>query len=201
MERGAGIVGSPLHGVPIIVKDNYDTDVELGMNTTAGSFILYHAAGDVVNDAFVVKKLCDTEPSSSLKAMSWCGRAYLEWMRLLGALEGVQVSSPYLRGGFAAGWNMGQLFRLWAGVSAGASLALGLAIGGSIAEPSGKGAFFGLRSSSGKSAWDFAVCLNTTAAFDREDPYTGPAQESRPKPRTQFLQPDSFSGLHVGVVR
>lgn len=50
---------------------DYDTDVRLGMNTTAGSFILYHAAGDVVNDAFVVKKLCDTEPSSSLKAMSW----------------------------------------------------------------------------------------------------------------------------------
>lgn len=29
------------------------------MNTTAGSFILYHAAGDVVGDAFVVKRLRD----------------------------------------------------------------------------------------------------------------------------------------------
>lgn len=53
----------------------------------------------------------------------------------------------------------------------------------------------------GNSAWDLAVCLDITAAFDREDPYTGPAQESRPKPCTQFLQPDRFSGLHVGVVR
>lgn len=39
-ERAEGYVRSPLHGIPVIVKDNTATDTELGMETTAGTFAL-----------------------------------------------------------------------------------------------------------------------------------------------------------------
>ncbi|ETS64906.1 hypothetical protein PaG_00880 [Moesziomyces aphidis] len=42
-ERAQGKSRGPLHGVPILVKDNVATDAELGMNTTAGSYTLLNS--------------------------------------------------------------------------------------------------------------------------------------------------------------
>lgn len=53
-ERRAGRVRGPLHGVPIVVKDNYATE---GMPTTAGTLAL--AGFQTGRDAFMVKKLRD----------------------------------------------------------------------------------------------------------------------------------------------
>ncbi len=39
-ERSKGVIRGPLHGIPILIKDNIATDASLGMNTTAGSFAL-----------------------------------------------------------------------------------------------------------------------------------------------------------------
>lgn len=39
-ERASGRIRGPLHGIPILVKDNIATDPELGMSTTAGSLAL-----------------------------------------------------------------------------------------------------------------------------------------------------------------
>src|SRR5882757_1579016 len=51
-ERKAGKVRGPLHGIPIVLKDNYNTH---DIQTTAGSQLL---AGSLPpSDAFVVKKL------------------------------------------------------------------------------------------------------------------------------------------------
>jgi amidase len=51
-ERKSGKVRGPLHGIPVVVKDNYDT---VDMPTTAGSQLLEgHMAKQ---DAFMVKKL------------------------------------------------------------------------------------------------------------------------------------------------
>ncbi|MEA3247933.1 MAG: amidase family protein, partial [Gemmatimonadota bacterium] len=51
-ERAQGRVRGPLHGVPIILKDNFDTK---GLATSAGSIAL--ASHVPKSDAFVVKKL------------------------------------------------------------------------------------------------------------------------------------------------
>jgi amidase len=40
LDRKEGKIRGPLHGIPILVKDNIATDPSLGMNTTAGSFAL-----------------------------------------------------------------------------------------------------------------------------------------------------------------
>ena len=53
-ERRAGRVRGPLHGIPIVVKDNYAT---ADMPTTAGSLAL--AGFQTGRDAFMVKKLKD----------------------------------------------------------------------------------------------------------------------------------------------
>lgn len=39
-ERMEGKVRGPFHGIPVLIKDNCATDVQLGMNTTAGSYAL-----------------------------------------------------------------------------------------------------------------------------------------------------------------
>jgi amidase len=66
VERKGGHVQGPLHGIPILVKDNIATDPSLGMNTTAGSFALrltlpfegLIVVGTMVpRDATVVEKL------------------------------------------------------------------------------------------------------------------------------------------------
>lgn len=69
-ERAAGNVRSSIHGLPIVVKDSeltkprreyysnvldFNTDVELGMNTTAGSYALLQSQAK--GDAFVISKL------------------------------------------------------------------------------------------------------------------------------------------------
>src|SRR5262249_60585257 len=52
-ERGAGRVRGPLHGIPVLLKDNIGTADR--MNTTAGSFALMGATP--ASDAFLVGRL------------------------------------------------------------------------------------------------------------------------------------------------
>lgn len=54
-ERERGHVRGPLHGIPILLKDNIATRVEDGMNTTAGSYALLRSV--VPRDATVTRKL------------------------------------------------------------------------------------------------------------------------------------------------
>ena len=53
-ERKAGKVRGPMHGIPVIIKDNYDTG---DMPTSAGSLAM--ATSQPARDGFVVKKLRD----------------------------------------------------------------------------------------------------------------------------------------------
>ncbi|KAH0493460.1 hypothetical protein TgHK011_000128 [Trichoderma gracile] len=52
-ERASGSIRGPLHGIPILVKNNIATKDKL--NTSAGSHLLLHAT--VPHDAFVIQKL------------------------------------------------------------------------------------------------------------------------------------------------
>ncbi|KAL6412538.1 Amidase [Ilyonectria robusta] len=205
-------------------RQHYNTDVELGMNTTAGSHALLEYAGEAKGDAFVVKRLRDAGAIILAKAnldeySGIRGVNASAW-----SPRGGQVSCPYVVGGFAAGGDpSGSSSGSGAGVAAGfAPLALGSDTEGSIVNPSSRNALFGLRPSTGttsrsgvvpisssqdttgpmgKSTWDVAVALDIMAAEDPDDPYTFPVAPFRPKSYTKFLDPNGFKGLRVGVIR
>jgi hypothetical protein len=55
----------PLHGIPLLIKDNINTDPGLGMKTTAGSFALVDA---VVKEA----SLCDINKRMKIEFTHIC---------------------------------------------------------------------------------------------------------------------------------
>lgn len=63
----------PLHGIPLLIKDNINTDSELGMKTTAGSFALVNA---VVKEA----SLCDIDKRKKIEFTHICN----DWSQLTG---------------------------------------------------------------------------------------------------------------------
>ncbi|KAJ9096052.1 hypothetical protein QFC21_005417 [Naganishia friedmannii] len=57
LERKLGRCRGPLHGIPLVIKDNIATEESMGMPTTAGSFALMGMP--VKKDSFIVTKLRD----------------------------------------------------------------------------------------------------------------------------------------------
>ncbi len=154
-ERANGTIRSGLHGIPMLFKanisaccvdktflillrppqDNIDTDVELGMNTTAGGYALLGAV--VPSDAPVAAKLRKAGVIVLGKAnlsqyANWKGNITNGW-----SARGGQTQSAYVVGGFAAGGDpCGSSSGSGVGTSAGfAAAALGSETDGSIICP------------------------------------------------------------------
>ncbi|PVH95468.1 amidase signature enzyme [Periconia macrospinosa] len=223
-ERANGTVRSAIHGLPIVVKDAYNTDPKLGMNSTAGSFALLQGS-HAKSDAFVVKKLRDAGAIILGKANQdeWSGQRGTNNGSAWSA-RGGRMSAAYVEGGFAAGGDPGGSSGGPAvAVSAGfAAASLGTDTEGSIIGPSSRAALFGLRPSTGmtsrtgvipisssqdttgplaKSVWDIAAILEVMAAHDPEDVYSAAAEPFRYQNYTQFLDPNGFEGLRIGIPR
>lgn len=100
-ERAAGKPCGPLHGIPILLKDNIDTHPDLGMGTTCGSFALLHAKpkanaplveGLIRAGAVILGKANMSEFAYFLGEGLPCG-----WSAV-----GGQTQSAYVKGGFDA---------------------------------------------------------------------------------------------------
>ncbi|RFU32807.1 hypothetical protein B7463_g3586, partial [Scytalidium lignicola] len=223
-ERSNGTLRSELHGVPIVVKDNYNTDPGLGMNTTAGSYSLLGQT--VKGDAFVVSRLRAAGLLILGKANldEFAGERGIKPNTSGWSPRGGQTQAAYVFGGFAAGGDpLGSSSGSAVSVSAGfAALSLGTDTEGSISGPSSRAALFGLRPSvgltsrtgvvpvsssqdttgpMGKSTWDIAAALGIMAADDPEDEYSAAAIPFRHTNYTQFLKKDGFKGLRIGIPR
>lgn len=201
----------PLHGIPVIVKDNYETK---DMPTTAGSEAL---EGFIPPDeAFQVKKL--REAGAVILAKS----NMAEW-----------AFSPYVTQSSTAGItrNPYDLERVPAGSSGGTAAAiaanfgavgLGTDTGNSIRGPSSHCCLVGLRSTMGltsrngiiplykrndiggpmcRTVEDTAKVLEIIAGYDPEDPITELCKGKVPDNYTQFLKKDGLSGARIGVFR
>ncbi|KXS96893.1 hypothetical protein AC578_6229 [Pseudocercospora eumusae] len=56
--RSQGQVLGPLHGIPVVLKDNTDTEMSMGMHTTAGAVAFLH--NEPARNAAIVDKLLDS---------------------------------------------------------------------------------------------------------------------------------------------
>jgi len=200
---------SPLHGIPIVLKDNIDT---ADLPTTGGSVLLEGSIPP--DDAFVVKKL-----------------------RAAGAVIVAKVNLSEFASGAAHSSLGGQILnphdltRSPAGSSGGtgASIAaafamagLGTDTGGSVRGPSTANGIAGLKTTMGlvsrdgviplalsfdtvgpmaRSVYDVAAMLSVIAGVDPADAATRAGEGRSAADYTQSLKADALKGARVGIAR
>lgn len=202
----------PLHGVPVIVKDNYDTH---DMPTTAGSASL---AGSIPpDDAFQVRRI--REAGAIVLAKSNMAEfAFSPYQTVGSALPG-HTLNPYALNRVPAGSSGGTAAAVSASFGA---VGLGTDTGNSIRGPSSHTALVGIRSTMGLTSRDGIVPLyldrdiggpmartvadavavfDVIAGYDPQDPVTEGSQERRPDRYAAFLREDGLNGARIGVVR
>ncbi|RPD60677.1 amidase signature enzyme [Lentinus tigrinus ALCF2SS1-7] len=215
-ERRTKGARGPLHGIPILLKDNIATVHSEGMNTTAGSFALL---GSVVpRDAHVAAKL-------RAAGAILLGKANLsEWANFRGIVpsgfsgRGGQASSPYVPLGDPCGSSSGSGIGSAIGLAA---AALGSETDGSIVCPSSFNNLVGIKPTVGltsrdgvvpisehqdtvgpmaRSVTDAAVILSVIAGPDPRDNFTL-AQPPVVPDYTTALKKDALRGARLGVPR
>ncbi|NNF11646.1 MAG: glutamyl-tRNA amidotransferase [Gemmatimonadetes bacterium] len=208
-ERSRSGPRSPLHGIPVVLKDNVDTS---DMPTTAGSVLL---AGSVPpDDAFLVRRLRDA------------GAIILAKVNMSEFASGPTMSS-------VGGWirNPHDVDHSPSGSSGGtgaaiaasfAQLGIGTDTGGSVRGPSTSNGIVGLKPTLGlvsrdgiiplalsfdtggpmaRSVYDVAAMLNVIAGSDPADPATAPADARRVADYTASLDERALAGVRLGVGR
>lgn len=227
-ERKAGKVRGPLHGIPIVLKDNFDT---FDMPTSGGSQLLEGSVPP--DDAFTVKKLRDAGAIILAKAN------LSEWAGGGGSVSGATDTATLKAGAVPNGsstaggqtLNPHDLKRGPAGSSGGtgasiaavfAQFGLGTDTGGSVRGPSSVNGIVGLKPTHGllsrdgiiplaltfdtggpmaRSIYDIAIALNVMTGVDPADPATQKSQGKIAKDYTAFLKTGSLKGARIGVAR
>jgi amidase len=208
-ERKAKGPRSPLHGIPVVLKDNYNTS---DLPTTGGSLLLEGSVPP--DDAFVVKKL-----------------------RAAGAIVLAKVNMSEFASGPARSSLGGQslnphdLTRTPSGSSGGtgvaiaaayAPLGMGTDTGGSIRGPSTSNGIVGLKPTHGllsrsgiiplslsfdtggpmaRSVTDIAVALGIMTGVDPADAATTRSQGKFESDYTKYLKADALKGARIGIAR
>ncbi len=208
-ERKAKGPRSLLHGVPVVLKDNYDT---FDMPTTAGSLLL--EGSQPSKDAFVAKKLRDAgaiilakvnlSEFASGGAMSSLGGQSLNPHDLLRSPQGSSGGSAVA---IAAGY---------------APLGMGTDTGGSIRGPATSTGVVALKTTHGllsrsgiiplalsldtagpfaRNVSDIAAILNVMTGDDPTDPSLKKNAGKVEKDYTKFLNPTALKGARIGLVK
>jgi Asp-tRNA(Asn)/Glu-tRNA(Gln) amidotransferase A subunit family amidase len=209
-ERAEHRLRGPLHGIPIVVKDNFET---LDMPTTAGTLAL---TGFMTGrDAFQVKRLRDAgaiiigktnlhELASGITTISSAGG---------------QTRNPYVPSRNPGGSSGGT------GAAVAASFAaagMGSDTCGSIRIPSANNNLFGLRGTAGlssrtgivplshtqdiggplaRSVADLAVMLDATVGADPDDEISRGSAGHIPASYRDLLKADALKGVRIGAVK
>jgi amidase len=210
LERAAGRVRGPLHGVPVVVKDNYET---ADMPTTGGSIAL---AGFKTNrDAFQVQKL--REAGAVI-----IGKTNLhELARGITTVSSIsgQTKNPYDLSRNPGGSSGGTGAAVAASFSA---AGMGSDTCGSIRIPSANNNLFGLRPTMGLSSrqgiiplshtqdvggplartvTDLALMLDATVGTDSGDEVTRAGDGHRPASYRDLLRANALDGVRIGIVK
>src|SRR6267142_4601670 len=211
-EKGAR---GPLHGIPILIKDNIDTADHL--MTTAGSLAL--VGSRPAQDSLVAKKLREAGAviigktnlsewanfRSSHSSSGWSGR-------------GGQTRNPYVLNRNPCGSSSGSGAANAANLCA---IAVGTETDGSVVCPSSSNGLVGIKPTLGlvsragiipiahsqdtagpmcRSVTDAAILLGVLAGADPADPATA-HQPISPSDFTTSLDPNGLKGARIGVAR
>jgi amidase len=206
----------PLHGIPVLIKDNIDTADR--MATTAGSLALVGAKP--VKDAFVVERLRKAGAvllgktnltewgniRSSQSVSGWSGRGGL-------------TRNPYALDRNTSGSSSGSAAAVAASLCA---AAVGTETDGSIVSPSSVNGVVGMKPTVGligrsgiiplshtqdtsgpigRTVRDAAILLGALAGVDSDDAATKECADKSHADYTRFLDADGLKGARIGVVR
>lgn len=201
----------PLHGIPLLVKDNINT---IGMPTTAGALALKDFVPET--DAFIIKQL--REAGAILIAKT----NMAEWAfsaKHTDSSTGGTTHNPYQLDHVPAGSSGGTA----AGVAANlATVGLGTDTGNSIRGPSSHNALVGFRTTLGlisregivplylrndvvgpmcRTVADATRVMQAMVGFDAADPITSQGKGQAPPNYTDFLDAGGLQGARIGVLR
>lgn len=216
-ERRVSGPRGPLHGIPVLIKDNIDTHDK--MHTSAGSLSL--ASSVAPKDAFVAAQLRKAGAVILGKAnMTEFANFITEGMPSGYSSRGGQVLNPYLPGKLTpSGSSSGSAASVAANLTA---VAVGTETSGSILSPAyynsvvGIKPTVGLASRSGiipiatsqdtagplaRTVADAAALLSALVGVDPEDPATWASAGRVSNDYTQFLNRDGLRGARIGVIR
>ena len=207
--RSAGPLG-PLHGVPIVVKDQVDVK---GMPTTLGSILFKNYYPD--RDSFVAAKL----KGAGVVILGKSSLGEMAGGDTHGSLFG-STRNPYDLDRTVGGSSGGSAAAVTANFCAVAVGQEGLA---SIRRPAAWNAIVGMRTTAGLisrggvySGWpstagslgpmartiqDMAVLLDGMVGYDPEDPLTAYGYGHSPPSFSQFLDKDGLKGSRLGILR
>jgi amidase len=213
-ERKNGKVRGPLHGIPVLIKDNIDTADK--MQTTAGALAL---EGNIAkNDAFVAKKLRQAgavilgKTNLSEWANFRSSRSVSGW-----SSRGGQTKNAYVLDRSPCGSSSGS------GVAVSANLctvAVGTETDGSIACPASINGVVGIKPTVGlvsragiipisktqdtagpfgRTVRDAVLLLNALVGADPNDPVTSESVGKAKTDYSQFLDAKALKGKRIGV--
>ncbi|HJQ70835.1 MAG TPA: amidase [Blastocatellia bacterium] len=215
-ERKAKGARSPLHGIPVLIKDNIDTADR--MTTTAGSLAL--EGSRPAKDAFIAARLREAGAvilgktnlsewanfRSTHSTSGWSGR-------------GGQTRNPYVLDRNPCGSSSGSGAAIAASLAA---AAVGTETDGSIVCPSSANSIVGIKPTLGlvsrsgiipiahsqdtagpmaRTVTDAAVLLGALTGIDSRDPVTEQSRGKSFTDYTKFLDANGLRGARVGVAR
>jgi len=215
-ERQEKKARGPLHGIPVLIKDNIDTADK--MQTTAGSLALLGSRPS--KDSFVAQKLREAGAvilgktnlsewaniRSSHSSSGWSGR-------------GGQTKNPYVLDRNPCGSSSGSGAAVAANLCA---AAIGTETDGSVVCPSSANGLVGIKPTVGlvsrsgiipiahsqdtagpmtRTVRDAAILLTALAGVDPRDTPTGDSVGKTSTDYTKFLDPNGLKGARIGVAR
>jgi amidase len=214
-ERKTNGPRGPLHGIPVLLKDNIETGDR--MHTSGGSVAL--ANSYAADDAFIVRKLRKAGAVILGKAnMTEMAKFVSSRMPNAYSSRGGMVLNPYSPGGLDVG---GSSCGSGAAIAANLSvIAIGTETFGSIINPSVENSIVGINPTVGlvsrtgliplapthdtpgpmaRTVTDAAIMLGVIAGMDEWDPSTRKGIGQFVEDYTVFLDPDGLRGARLGV--
>jgi amidase len=213
-ELASGKKRGPLHGIPVLLKDNIDTHD--GMPTTAGSLALRNSYPS--NDSYVAMKLREAGAViiGKTNLSEWANfRAQTSSSGWSGV--GGQTRNPYVLDRNPCGSSSGS------GVAVAANLcvaAIGTETNGSIVCPANNNGIVGIKPTVGlisrsgvvpisftqdtpgpmcRTVEDAAILLGTLTGVDSKDEKTLASENHFETDYTKYLKPGSLKGKRIGV--